>query len=155
MGFMDSFLGKLELTDEEAIDNGDYLDGEEPVEEPVRPASKVNAVPGEERKPLNKPGAVKKRMGNGMEVVCIKPTAVNDSREIVDTLLSGRTVVLNMEGLEKSIAQMIFDFSSGACYALHGNLQQISDFIFLITPASVDVSGDFGSFISDSNDRVR
>ncbi len=45
MGFMDSFLGKLELTDEEAIDNGDYLDGEEPVEEPVRPASKVNAVP--------------------------------------------------------------------------------------------------------------
>ncbi|MCR5398782.1 MAG: cell division protein SepF [Lachnospiraceae bacterium] len=158
MGFMESFLGKLELGDEETLDNGDYLDGGEAEEDIPRTTAKgAAAAPvAEDRRPLNKPGAGRnKRLGNGMEVVCFKPTTVNDSREIVDTLIANRTVVLNMEGLEKSIAQMVFDFSSGGCYALGGNLQQISDFIFLITPASVDVSGDFSNYISDSSDRNR
>ncbi len=154
MGFMDSILGKLELNEEEVIDNGDYIDNDEAIDEPARPVGNKPAATAEERKPLNKPGTTKsRRLGNGMEVVCIKPNKVDDSREIVDTLLSNRTVVLNMEGLEKSIAQMIFDFSSGACYALRGNLQQISTFIFLITPSSVEVSGDFSSFIADTSDR--
>ena len=65
-----------------------------------------------------------------------------DAREIGDTLLSGRTVILNMEGLDMGIAQRIIDFMSGTTYALKGNLQKVSNFIFVITPASVDISGD-------------
>ena len=53
------------------------------------------------------------------------------------------TVVLNLEGLDVDIAQRIIDFTSGSCYAISGNLQKISHYIFIITPASVDVSGDF------------
>ena len=37
---------------------------------------------------------------NGMEVCVIKPAKVEDYREIADTLLSGCTVVLNLEGLD-------------------------------------------------------
>ena len=35
-----------------------------------------------------------------MEVCVIKPTSVDDAREITETLLSGRTVILNLEGLD-------------------------------------------------------
>jgi GTP:adenosylcobinamide-phosphate guanylyltransferase len=35
------------------------------------------------------------------------------------------------------------DFTSGSCFAISGNLQKISHYIFIITPASVDISGDF------------
>ena len=40
---------------------------------------------------------VKKQGGSGMEVCVIKPTSVEDAREITETLLNNRTVVLNVE----------------------------------------------------------
>ena len=78
-----------------------------------------------------------------MEVCVIKPTSVEDAREITETLLNNRTVVLNVEGLDVEIAQRIIDFTSGSCFAMSGNLQKISNYIFIITPESVDISGDF------------
>ena len=78
-----------------------------------------------------------------MEVCVIKPTSVEDAREITETLLTNRTVVLNVEGLDLEIAQRIIDFTSGSCFAISGNLQKISNYIFIITPPNVDISGDF------------
>lgn len=83
----------------------------------------------------------------GMEVCVIKPTSVEDAREITETLLNGRTVVLNVEGLNVDIAQRIIDFTSGSCFAISGNLQKISNYIFIITPANVDISGDFQNIV--------
>ena len=77
-----------------------------------------------------------------MEVCVIKPVAIDEEIEIIDTLLDGRTVVLNMEGLNVEVAQRIIDFVSGATYAMRGNLQKISNYIFLATPSGVDISGD-------------
>lgn len=81
----------------------------------------------------------------GMEVCIIKPTSVNDAREVTDTLLANSTVVLNLEGLDVEIAQRIIDFTSGSCYAVHGNVMKISHYIFVITPQNVDVSGDIST----------
>ena len=78
-----------------------------------------------------------------MKVCVIKPTSIEECREITDTLLSNRTVVLNLEGLDVDIAQRIIDFTSGATFAINGNLQKISNYIFIITPQSVEISGDF------------
>lgn len=78
----------------------------------------------------------------GMEVCVIKPDTIEDELEVVETLLNGRTVVLNMEGLSVDLAQRIIDFTSGATFAMHGNLQKISTYIFLATPSGVDISGD-------------
>ena len=87
-----------------------------------------------------------------MEVCVIKPTTVEEAREITETLLSNRTVVLNLEGLDVGIAQRIIDFTSGSCYAIQGNLQKISHYIFIITPSSVDISGDFQDILAGSFD---
>lgn len=88
----------------------------------------------------------------GMEVCVIKPHTMEDSREITETLLANCTVVLNMEGLDLDIAQRIIDFASGSCYAIDGNLQKISNYIFIITPASVDISGDFQEILTGAFD---
>ena len=85
----------------------------------------------------------KKSPHSNMEVCVIKPTSVDDAREITETLLDNRTVVLNVEGLDVDIAQRIIDFSSGSCFAISGNLQKISNYIFIITPPGVEISGDF------------
>ncbi len=80
---------------------------------------------------------------SSMEVCVIKPISVEDAREITETLIANRTVVLNLEGLDLEIAQRIIDFTSGSCYAIGGNLQKVSNYIFIVTPSHVDISGDY------------
>lgn len=84
----------------------------------------------------------------GMEVTMIKPASIEDSRDICDYLLAGKAVVLNMEGMNMDVAQRIIDFTSGATYSMDGNLQMISKFIFIATPGSVELSGDFQDILS-------
>lgn len=89
--------------------------------------------------------------GKGMEVCLIRPVSVEDAREISDTLLSGRAVVINLEGLHVELAQRIIDFTSGACYSINGNLQKISNYIFIVTPQNIELSGDFQEFLTGSS----
>lgn len=93
-----------------------------------------------------------RKQANGMEVCVIKPTRFEDAREVTETLLSNRTVVLNFEGLDVDIAQRIIDFTSGSCFAVGGNLQKVSGYIFLVTPRNVDISGDLQDILSGSLD---
>ena len=86
-----------------------------------------------------------------MEVCVVKPTALDDSREIINTLLAGRTVILNLEGLDLEIAQRIIDFTSGAAYAIDGKLQKISSYIFLVTPPNVEISGDLQDLLGSGS----
>jgi len=88
-----------------------------------------------------------KGKGTVMEVCVIKPSSFEDAREISETLLADRTVLLNMKGLDLGIAQRIIDFTCGTCYAIDGNLQRIEDYIFIITPAGVELSGDLAGIV--------
>lgn len=157
MGVMDKFISAMKLSEEE--DDGYYDDDfydDEP--EPMRKSNTVKDTDsGEDEKvrkltPKVTPLRQTKKVGSGMEVCVIKPTTVEDAREITETLLANRTVVLNLEGLDMDIAQRIIDFTSGSCFAISGNLQKISNYIFIITPASVDISGDFQNILSGSFD---
>ena len=81
----------------------------ETVQEPVEDKQAVKKTV-----PKVTPLRQNKKTGNGMEVCVIKPTSIEDAREITETLLANRTVVLNLEGLDVDIAQRIIDFTSGS-----------------------------------------
>jgi len=156
---MDKFLNYMKLTeDEDDYYDDDYYD-DEPEEKPKKSAVKEPIREDLDDKPRKSSSKVTplrqpRRVINngGMEVCVIKPTSVEDAREITETLLANRTVVLNLEGLDVDIAQRIIDFTSGSTFAISGNLQKISHYIFIITPASVDISGDFQEIINSGFD---
>ena len=75
-----------------------------------------------------------------MEVCVIRPTSMEDTREIADTLVDNSTVILNLEGIDMELAQRIIDFTSGACYSLGGSLQKVSSYIFILGPYNVDIT---------------
>lgn len=160
MGVMDKFLNYMKLNPEDEDDyfDDDYLEDEVVEEKPKKQVNPVNeesiADDKTARKALPKvtPMRQTKKTGNGMEVCVIKPTSIEDAREITETLLANRTVVLNLEGLDVDVAQRIIDFTSGSCFAISGNLQKISHYIFIITPAVVDISGDFQDIFGGSFD---
>ena len=157
MGVMDKFISAMKLSEDEDdgyYDDDFYDDDPEPMRKPVSSKDTDNAEDDKVRKltPKVTPLRQTKKVGAGMEVCVIKPNTVEDAREITETLLANRTVVLNLEGLDVDIAQRIIDFTSGSCFAISGNLQKISHYIFIITPASVDISGDFQDIMSGSFD---
>lgn len=165
MGVFDGFLNMMRLGPD---DDDDFYDEgyEDEVEETPKsggsrstknrsdyePEESVSEIKRTREKPQGKITPMRsssRRSQNtaGMEVCVIKPTTFDESREITETLLANRTVVLNVEGLDVDIAQRIIDFTSGSCFAINGNLQKISNYIFIITPESVDISGDFQNFM--------
>ena len=167
---MDKFLNYMKLNgedDEDEYYDDDYLDDEDDIEPAPAPrrisasrskdpddyeehssAAKRQPAVSNKITPIKQPA--KRMSSGGMEVCVIKPTSVDDAREITETLLANRTVVLNLEGLDVDIAQRIVDFICGSCFAISGNLQKISNYIFIVTPASVDISGDFQDIFGDS-----
>jgi len=79
---------------------------------------------------------------SSMEVNVVTPHTFNDSTEICSTLLSGKPVIVNLEGFDPDEAQRIMDFISGCLYAIDGKLHKIAKYIFIFSPKNVDVSGD-------------
>lgn len=166
MSVLDKFLSIMKLDDEDDFEDDLFDEEEELDNEPKKSFFKKNKKDYdddeddfyEEKKsksthtsskvtPMRQPSR-----RSSMEVCVIKPTAVDEAREICETLLSGRTVILNLEGLDLEIAQRIIDFTSGATFAISGNLQKISTYIFLVTPTNVDISGDLQDLLNTSFD---
>lgn len=86
----------------------------------------------------------------GLEVCIMKPTSFEDSQEICDMLLTGRATVINLEGFDDKLAQRTMDFISGSVYAINGKLHRISSCIFIVSPDTVDISGDYLDLIQES-----
>ena len=145
----------------------DDYDDDDDEEEYVKPERKA-AAPKQTKAPKqtakqaapstsNKITPMRKRnSGNGtMEVCVIKPSSMEDTREIADTLVDNSTVILNLEGIDVELAQRIIDFTSGACYSLGGSLQKVSSYIFVLGPYNVDITGDLQNILGGSAPSVR
>lgn len=167
-----NFLNSMKLTEDDDLDN--YLDDEDEPKKPSRferktedeepedmpkhqpsklhnPAeSKKEKVKGYERSSLNKVVPIR-TTPKGLEVCIIKPTSFEDSQVICDMLLTGRATVINLEGFDDKLAQRTMDFVSGSVYAINGKLHRISSCIFIVSPDTVDISGDYLDMIRDNN----
>lgn len=167
----DKFLDFMRLADDDYDDEYDdeYEEDEEPVNVPKKKQLKSTKVresaddfdddftmsePSKtvKTKSRNSSKVVPMRGKDGLEVCVIKPVSVDDARDVTDTLVGGRAVILNLEGLHVELAQRIIDFTAGSCYAIDGNLQKVSSYIFIITPKSIEISGDFQEMLDGNID---
>ena len=78
----------------------------------------------------------------GETVRVIKPQEFNEAQIVAEFLKDGKTIVVNLEGIEISQAQRIIDFIGGASFAVDGSLKAISNNIFIVAPGNIEVSGD-------------
>ena len=141
MGMLDKFLDAMRLNSDDDDDfyDDDYYDEYED-DAPKRKSHKDRDSDDDDEKKLRSvktsskvtPMRPSKKQGAGMEICVIKPNTVEDAKEITETLLLGRPVVLNVEGLDVDIAQRIIDFTSGSCFSIDGNLRKISNYMFII-----------------------
>ncbi|MBQ4528113.1 MAG: cell division protein SepF [Clostridia bacterium] len=139
-GIMDWVKNTIGLTDEE----------ENSTEEAVKETATVPARRRSAADDIPVPSSSSKRSKvvninttAQLKVVVVQPLSYNDAPEIADHLKSKKPVVVNLESLEKSVASKIFDFLSGAVFALDGSMQKVSSGILLIVPNTMGIMGDF------------
>jgi len=77
---------------------------------------------------------------NAFKLVVIEPKGFDECPKLVDNLKSKKPVIINLEKIESDTARKIFDFLSGATYALNGNVQKIANNIFVFAPENVDIA---------------
>lgn len=77
-----------------------------------------------------------------LQVVLRSPEAYSEAKDVADELAEKRTVVLNLDRMNRDEAYRMITFLSGVSYANDGNIKRIAANTFIITPYSVDVSGD-------------
>lgn len=94
------------------------------------------------RKNNNKVVAMPQSQTNAIKMVISQPTTFEQSDEICSFLKEKKSVIINLEYVNKDVARRIVDFVSGGVYALDGYIQKVSNSIFLIAPANYDIESD-------------
>ena len=74
------------------------------------------------------------------KMIVLEPKGFEEAPKLVDNLRSRKPVIVNLERLESDTAKKIFDFLSGATYALSGNVQKVASNIFIFAPENVDIN---------------
>ena len=77
------------------------------------------------------------------EVIVIEPKAYNESITIVEALKERKTVILNLQLLDREQSQRIVDFLCGCTHALDGSQRKIGENVFIFTPSNINISQEF------------
>ena len=77
-----------------------------------------------------------------VKMVITQPTSFEQSEEICNYLKERKSVIVNLEYVNKDVARRIVDFISGGVYALDGHIQKISNSIFLIAPMNYEITNE-------------
>lgn len=88
------------------------------------------------KKVVNMPGTEQVRMNIS------RPTTFEESEEICACLKERKSIIVNLEYVNKDVARRIVDFMSGAVFGLNGYIQKISNSIFLVAPYNYEITNE-------------
>lgn len=77
-----------------------------------------------------------------IKMVISQPTNFEQSDEICSFLKEKKSVIVNLEYVNKDVARRIVDFISGGVYALDGYIQKVSNSIFLVAPSNYEITNE-------------
>jgi len=76
-----------------------------------------------------------------VKITTVKPKNFDDDAKVIaDCLRADIPVIINLENTKPEHAQRIIDFAMGTTYAIEGDVQQVSEYVFVCTPKTVMVT---------------
>ena len=162
MGFMDKMKDLVGITDE-YDDDYDNISQEEidayknelrgsapaaavaaapepPISTGISPLAFSEVAPPqkftENKEPVDK---VSRNDSGAFKMVVIEPKNIDECRKLIDNLRANKPIIINLEKVETDLARKMFDFLTGATYALRGSIQKINQNIYLFAPHNVNI----------------
>ena len=90
----------------------------------------------------NKIVSMPQTQSQAIKMVISQPTTFEQSDEICSFLKEKKSVIVNLEYVNKDVARRIVDFISGGVYALDGYIQKVSNSIFLVAPSNYEITNE-------------
>jgi cell division inhibitor SepF len=77
-------------------------------------------------------------------IVTVRPRIFRDARTVGEAYREGIPVIMNLTETTDSDSRRLVDFASGLVLALHGKMERITPQVFLLSPATVEVTTESG-----------
>ena len=75
------------------------------------------------------------------KITTVRPKNFDDDAKVIaDCLREEVPVIINLEDTSPEHARRIIDFALGTTYAIDGDVQQVSEYVFVCTPKTVMVT---------------
>ncbi|MGD3104970.1 cell division protein SepF [Streptomyces sp. YGL11-2] len=100
---------------------------------PDRPNLEKNA-------PVIMPKVVSER--EPYRITTLHPRTYNEARTIGEHFREGTPVIMNLTEMDDTDAKRLVDFAAGLVFGLHGSIERVTQKVFLLSPANVDVTAE-------------
>ena len=147
---MGVYLGLLEDADGEYADLDNAYD--EPAarvpEQAARPVSSISerrrgqVVPAQDRAQGGVTGVVARASAPLSRITTLHPRTYNEARVIGENFRDGIPVIMNLSEMADGDAKRLVDFAAGLIFGLRGSIERITNKVFLLSPANIDVTAE-------------
>jgi cell division inhibitor SepF len=82
-------------------------------------------------------------------ITTMHPRTYNEARTIGEHFRENIPVIMNLTDMDDSDAKRLVDFSAGLVFGLHGSIERVTQKVFLLTPANVEIAAEDKSAIAE------
>lgn len=83
--------------------------------------------------------------GSGVNrITTIHPRTYNEAKNIGEAFRAGTPVIMNLTDLDDADAKRLVDFAAGLVFGLQGTIERVTNKVFLLSPADVEVTSQDG-----------
>ncbi|MGP4113132.1 cell division protein SepF [Streptomyces sp. 4N509B] len=75
-------------------------------------------------------------------ITTLHPRTYNEARTIGEHFREGTPVIMNLTEMDDTDAKRLVDFAAGLVFGLHGSIERVTQKVFLLSPANVDVTAE-------------
>jgi cell division inhibitor SepF len=75
-------------------------------------------------------------------ITTLHPRTYNEARTIGEHFREGTPVIMNLSEMVDSDAKRLVDFAAGLIFGLRGSIDRVTNRVFLLSPASVEVTAE-------------
>src|SRR5579875_2031371 len=75
-------------------------------------------------------------------ITTLHPRTYNEARTIGEHFREGTPVIMNLTEMVDSDARRLVDFAAGLIFGLRGSIDRVTNKVFLLSPANVEVTAE-------------
>ena len=75
-------------------------------------------------------------------ITTLHPRTYNEARTIGEHFREGTPVIMNLTEMVDSDAKRLVDFAAGLIFGLRGSIDRVTNRVFLLSPASIEVTAE-------------
>ncbi|WP_117208291.1 cell division protein SepF [Allorhizocola rhizosphaerae] len=76
------------------------------------------------------------------QITTLHPTTYNEARQIGERFRDGSPVIMNLTEMDEADAKRLVDFAAGLAFGLRGTIERVTNRVFLLSPANVQVTAE-------------